>query len=364
MVEKQQQQKPVVIITGASGLIGSRICQKIKDDYQLVGLDLKSPDDKELSRHHIDTDITETESVHNALEKVKAEHGTHIACVIHLAAYYDFTGEPSPLYEILTVDGTERLLHTLQQLQFNVEQFVFSSSLLVMEPDEQARNLTELSGTQAEWAYPQSKLEAERVIKENHGEISYVILRIAGVYDEHCHSLPVSRQIARIYEKQFQSYVFPGDPTHGQVLVHLEDLAECVQSVIAKRQVLDKEEMFLIAEPTVMSYGELQDQIGLLIHGSEWPTLRVPKFVAKAGAYVADKISSLEDRQFIKPWMIDLADDHYAVNNVHASTKLGWQPKHRLQETLPLMINFLKENPKAFYQENGLAAQEELEASQ
>jgi hypothetical protein len=43
--------------------------------------------------------------------------------------------------------------------------------------------------------------------------------------------------------------------------------------------------VFLLAEPDVMSYEELQDQLGRLIHGREWPTIRIPKPVDKAGAW-------------------------------------------------------------------------------
>ena len=41
---------------------------------------------------------------------VRERFGTRIASVIHLAAYYDFSGEPSEKYETITVQGTERLL--------------------------------------------------------------------------------------------------------------------------------------------------------------------------------------------------------------------------------------------------------------
>lgn len=350
-----------ILITGASGLIGSRICRVLKQDYSLIGLDLKSPEDTELPLHHIDTDLTDDTSVQESLARVRSEFGNELTSVIHLAAYYDFSGEPSPLYEQLTVEGTRRLLEQLQQQEFDVEQFVFSSSLLVMKPDEPGRHVSEFSVTQAEWAYPQSKLEAEQVIRSEHGEIPYVILRIAGVYDEHCHSLPVSQQIARIYEKQFESFVFPGDKTHGQALVHLDDLAECFRKVVERRNLLE-DELFLIAEPDAMSYGELQNRIGELIHGTEWPTLRIPKVVAKAGAYAQEMISGDEDGSFIKPWMIDLADDHYVANIAHARTKLKWDPEHRLHDTLPDIIKFLKADPHGFYKENGLSIPENLAA--
>lgn len=355
--------KELVLITGVSGLIGMRICRRLKNDYTLVGLDVEPPKDAGFPLDYIETDLTDEQSVRDALAAVKQRQGQKIASVVHLAAYYDFSGEPSPLYEELTVEGTRRLLKELREQQFEVEQFMFSSSLLVMKPGEEGKHLSEFSDTRAEWAYPQSKLEAEQAIQEERGKIPTVILRIAGVYDEQCHSLPISQQIARIYEKQLESHVFPGDTSHGQALVHLDDLTVCIQQVIERRRKLDQEELFLIAEPDVMSYEELQDGIGELVHGKEWSTIRVPKFVAKAGAYVQEKLASEENQPFIKPWMIDLADDHYAANIAHARTKLAWDPQHRLRDTLPSMIEFLKRDPRAFYKTNKLPVPEELEAN-
>jgi hypothetical protein len=34
-----------------------------------------------------------------AFERIRIAYGERIASVIHLAAYYDLSGEPSPLYE-------------------------------------------------------------------------------------------------------------------------------------------------------------------------------------------------------------------------------------------------------------------------
>jgi nucleoside-diphosphate-sugar epimerase len=63
-------------------------------------------------------------------------------------------------------------------------------------------------------------LEAERVIQEERGSIPAVILRIAGVYNEDCNSIPLAQHISRIYEKRLESYFFPGDADHGQPFVH------------------------------------------------------------------------------------------------------------------------------------------------
>lgn len=340
--------KPIVLITGVSGLIGQNVARQLKDDYHVVGLDIQGPDKQ--SQNFYECDLTDIHKLKNTFEQIKRDLGPNVASVVHLAAYYDFSGEPSPMYEELTVQGSRRLLECLQD--FNVEQFIFSSSLLVMEPCETGEQLTEDSPIQAEWAYPESKVRAEQVIREHHGNIPVVILRLAGVYDEEGHSLPVCQQISRIYEKSLESYFFPGNQDHGQAFVHIEDVARCVERAIQHRGQLGAYEVFLIAEPDVMTYGELQDRIGEELHGMEWPTIRIPKVLAKAGAWAKSAIGSSDE--FIKPWMVDLADAHYPVDMSHAAAKLNWHPGHRLRNTLHLMLERLKRNPKKWYQTNKL----------
>lgn len=351
--------RPVVVVSGSSGLIGTYICRRLSERYTVVGLDIQAPPDDEHSVHWIECDFTDANSIRDGLSEIRQQYSSNIASVLHLAAYYDFAGADSPLYQELTVDGTERLLTELHKFE-TVEQFVFSSSLLVMEPCEPPNKLTEDSPTRAEWAYPDSKLKAEAIIRDNLGSIPALILRLAGVYDEQGHSLPITQNIRRIAEKEFESYFFPGDAQRGQSFVHLEDLTDCFENAIDKRHELKEYEMLLVGEQECLSYEAMQDQIGRLLHGvNDWPTLWIPKPLAKMGAWAKDKLAASEERPFIKPWMVDLADAHYPVDNSRASEVLGWCPNHRLSETLPAMIESLKRDPKQWYEANKLPLPDE-----
>ena len=345
-------ERPVVLITGSTGLIGSRVVDALKSDYRLVGLDKTPPERPNPVADFLDCDLTDDKSVAHALRHVRVQYGRKLASIIHLAAYYDFSGEPSPLYDQLTVDGTRRLLQQLQK--FEVEQFVFSSSLLVMKPVDEGEVIDEGSPTEGTWDYPRSKIEAEAVIEEERHGIPVVILRIAGVYDEDCHSIPIAQQISRIYERKLESYFFPGDADHGQAFVHLSDLTNCFVKALDRRRELDPYELLLIAEPDVMSYAELQDRIGELLHGKEWPAVRIPKTVAKVGAWAKDKMAGEDDPAFINPWMIDLADAHYAVAIDRARERLGWEPQRRLRTTLDEIIRRLQDDPALWYKVNKL----------
>ena len=52
--------------------------------------------------------------------------------------------------------------------------------------------------------------------------------------------------------------------------------------------------------------------------------------------------------------MIDISDDHYALDISRARALLGWEPRHSLRNTLPIMLNDLKSDPAGWYQENDL----------
>lgn len=342
--------KPVVLVTGSSGLIGYSLCKALAKDYQMVGFDRDGYPYPPPEAECICVDLSSDASVSAAFERVRYAYGDRITSVIHLAAYYSFSGEPSPLYEKITVRGTERMLRELQK--FQVEQFVFSSTELVHAPTEPGKPINEDWPLDPKWDYPKSKVETENLIRAKHGSIPVVILRIAGVYTGRGESIPLAHQMQRIYERQITSKLYPGDISHGQAFVHLDDLLNAFRLTIEHRAPLSPEATMIIGEPETLSYDELQRSFGRLIHGEEWETREIPKAAAKAGAWLEDHVPFHD--AFIKPWMIDLADDHYELNITRARTLLGWQPKHSLRETLSKMVAALKADLAKFYQENKL----------
>src|SRR6266542_1209067 len=344
----------VVLVTGSSGLIGSAVIRRLarrREDYRLVGFDREGPPHPPPQAECVCIDLTSDESVREGLERVRYGYGERIASVIHLAAYYDFSGEPSPLYDEITVGGTARLLRELQA--FQVEQLIFSSTMLVHAPCEPGQRIDEEWPVAPSWAYPESKVKTERLIHAERGRIPALVLRIAGVYTDRCDSIPLAHQIQRIYERRLAARVYPGDVTRGQAFVHLDDAVEAIALAVERRKTLPAELAVLIGDPETLSYDTLQHEFSRLIHGEEWETREIPKAIAKAGAWVMDNAPLVED-PFIKPWMVDRADDHYALDTARARTVLGWEPKRALREAVPKMVEALKADPERWYRQNKL----------
>ena len=352
-------QKPLILITGATGNLGQSIGRMLAADYRVVGLDrnTEGPDFPVIA-----VDLSNDASVELALRKVADEHGSRIASVIHLVAFFDFSGEPNPLYESVNVEGTRQLLKGLQAL--DVQQFLYASTMLVHAPCRPGERIDESQPIEPRWAYPQSKARAEEAIREAHGAIPTVILRLAGVYDEASSVPTLAQQMARIYERDLQSHLYAGSMLVGQAMLHRDDMLDAVQRAVRRRAELAPAAVMLIGEIDAIGYDALQDRLGALMHGSDdWQTLRVPKSVAAAGAWaqgrlepvVPDAIDNGEP-PFIRPFMVKMADDHYALDVSRARELLGWEPQHRLADELPAMVDNLKSDPPAWYRRNGMTA--------
>ncbi len=350
----------LILVTGSNGRIGTAVMKRLTGKYgQVIGFDLKAPAPPPPECVRIAVDISSEESVTEGLKMLRAHHGSKIAAVIHLAAYYDFLGEENPKYEEITVKGTQRLLRGLQD-GFEVEQFIFSSTMLVHAPNQPGEVLTEDSPIGATWAYPESKVRTEALIRAEHGKIPVAILRLAGVYDDVCHSPPLANQIQRIYERQLASHLYSGDTSHRLSYLHMQDLVDAIERVVEKRAKLPAETTVLIGESEAMSYDELQHGFIKLIHGESWETYSVPSLIAKAGAWAEGLLPG--PGPFIKPWMIDRANDDYVLNISRARTLLGWKPKHGLHDTMPKMVAALKADPAGWYREHGLELPSDMPA--
>ena len=349
--------RPLVLITGAAGNLGQTLVRSLSDTYRVVGLDRMA---QEASFPILQADFSSAASIELALHKLRGSFGARIASVVHLVAYFDFSNADDPRYRSVNVEGTRHLLRALQA--FEVEQFVYASTMLVHAPCRPGERIDESHPIGPRWAYPRSKAAAEEVVWQEHGAIPCVNLRLAGVYDDQSLVPTMAQQFARIYERDMQSYFYSGSTLVGQAMLHRDDMLDAFRRTIDRRRALGSETAILVGEADAIGYDALQDRLGALMHGvDDWPTLQVPKSLAAAGLWAQARLEpvipdAIDKGQapFVRPFMAEMADDHYALNTRRARDLLGWEPHHSFKDELPRLVQSLKDDPPGWYRRNGV----------
>ncbi|MBN1376944.1 SDR family NAD(P)-dependent oxidoreductase [Candidatus Woesearchaeota archaeon] len=168
-----------ILITGSSGTIGTRLCEKlIEKGHEVIGIDWrKNKWNKQIDEKTIHMDLREKEKILEQLPK-------DIDLVIHLAAnarVYDLVVDPSRAR-----DNFETLFNVLEYTrQNNIKKFMFASSREVYGNSEKiTHNEEEAYVKNCESPYTGSKVAGESMVhayQQCYG-INFVIFRFSNVY--------------------------------------------------------------------------------------------------------------------------------------------------------------------------------------
>jgi len=168
-----------ILVTGSSGTIGTRLCERLlKNGYEVVGADYKPNKwNKDIQSITVDVDLRNKEDVLNKLPK-------DIDLIIHLAAnarVYNLVVEPS-----LARDNFETLFNVLEFTRLNnVKKIMFSSSREVYGNSNEMIQLEDsIDVKNCESPYTATKIGGEALVhsyQQCYG-IDFVMFRFSNVY--------------------------------------------------------------------------------------------------------------------------------------------------------------------------------------
>lgn len=153
--------KKTLMITGASGFIGSNFIEKYKEEYNIIPIDLLQMKPEEIDYTGVDTIL-------------------HLAALVH-----QMNGAPREKYFEVNTELTRRVAEEAKKQE--VKHFVFYSTVKVYGCDGEMENhnfiLTENSSCNPNDPYGESKYEAEKILRSMEDEnFKVAIVRPPMVY--------------------------------------------------------------------------------------------------------------------------------------------------------------------------------------
>jgi len=194
-----------ILLTGATGLVGSRLLPRLVDAGFSVRALVRRDVDLPAGATAVRGDLDDAASLREAVEGVDA--------VVHLAALFR-TGDEDAIWRA-NHDGTRHLLEAVSS-HAPTARFVMASTGQVYDAtaDHPAH---EDDGTSPSQAYPASKIAAENLVRES--GLTWAILRLPFVYgdgDGHLASIP---RLATLFGLH---------PAHTYSVAHHRDIAVMV----------------------------------------------------------------------------------------------------------------------------------------
>jgi nucleoside-diphosphate-sugar epimerase len=310
---------PLILVTGATGFLGSHIAEVLVQHGFTVRCTVRSSSSTKWLEHLSIEKVNVNFSDEISLQKVC----DGVDVVVHNAGITRAKND-AEFFEVNT-HTTERLAKAA--IKAKVSRFIFISSLEARGPDGFSKAIS---------AYGKSKLEAERLLTNLQNDIEIILLRPAGVYG------PRDTDLLTLF--QLANYGFLTVPaTNGRLQpVHGRDVAEAVLASIQNKAQIGP---FEIAEANIYSW---QDMASLLetAMNKKLRVVKIPKEVFLGAGYASETVSKLLhqapklDRRRAK----SLAYYTYTCNTRPFKEAFGWQAMISLQKGLKETAEWYKQN--------------------
>ena len=345
--------KQTVLITGASGFIGTELIARINKKYDIIGIDKTLHNDRDSSVLWYKADISDKKLLQDIFRKIEAKVSGKIDYVFHLAAYYDMTNKANRMYREINENGTRYLLENL--IHFTVNNFVFVSSTVVFRPTIGNDKLNENSALSSFMHYGNSKIAGEKIITEYKEKLKATIFRLSAVYSKDCRSIPLANQIAFIWKRCFGYKILPGKGIGGISYIHIEDVLDAFEKSMLLAKEIPSGSIMILSEENLISNNELCGLVFREIYGKSMNFIHLPRWVVWLCIYTVSSFCSLTGRHyFFKPWMLKLTDKKYQFNIEKAKKTLKWQPKFQLEPYMATLINNMKANTSKWFAANNM----------
>ncbi|HSO23127.1 MAG TPA: NAD(P)-dependent oxidoreductase, partial [Chondromyces sp.] len=344
-----------IAITGASGFLGRLLVELLRRRHRIVALDRRPLIEAGMADHSsvewYQLDLTDAPLLRDTFACIRA--GGRVDVLIHLAAYYDFTGEEHPEYQRTNIVAMRSLLDASRGL--GLEHFIFASSVAACPFSSPGRPITEATPPDGRHIYARTKRAGERMLADFTDSFSPLIVRFAAMFSDWCEYPPLQVMLDTWLSGAWDARILAGRGDSAIPYLHVRDSAFFMMRLLEQRHRLEPLEVLMPGEDGAVSHLELFRAATAHVHGSPRRPIHLPKPLCRPGIWVRDLVGrAIGTRPFERTWMADYVDRRMDIDAGRTRARLGWSPTPRLSllTRLPFLIEHRRENPLEWYRRN------------
>ena len=313
-----------VLVTGASGFLGSHVAERLVADGHSVRLLLRRASSREwLTFPHevAPGDVTDAGSLKAAVSGIDA--------VVHSAGLVKARSEPE--FSRVNADGTAKLLRAVESNAPEIKRFVHISSLAAHGPSPDGRPRATDAPPNPITAYGRSKLAGENLVRRSSIAQRCVIFRPPAIYGPRDPALVPFFQLAR-----FRVAPLLMGGRNRLSIIYGQDAARAIALAITAEAPVGGN-TYTLEDGAVHTWRELLTAVETAI-GSTVLRVNCPQWSFYGAALASEAFGLLTRRavSLTRDKVREMAQDHWLCDSEALRRDLGWSPHVSIEQGVRL----------------------------
>jgi 2-alkyl-3-oxoalkanoate reductase len=314
---KIDEGKLKVLVTGASGFLGSHVAEHLSESgHEVVALVRKSS-----NRKFLET-LPNVTFAYGAVEDASAvEEATRgVDAIIHAAGLVKARDRHE--FELINVDGTKNLLAASRKNAPALKRFVFVSSLAAVGPSHDGAPVTLDRECRPVTHYGRSKLRAEQAVLAAKDELPVTVIRPPMIYG------PRDNETFAFFQTVSRRVLpYLGDGKNTLSIVYAADAASaCVRAIFAD---VPSGSLYFVEDGKVYVWREMLAELEKVLERRALLRFPIPFFVLRGAAVASEGYGRILGKAVMltRDKINELSAPHWVCDSQKTRTELGWAPR-------------------------------------
>ncbi|WP_437632073.1 NAD-dependent epimerase/dehydratase family protein [Sorangium sp. So ce854] len=307
-----------VLVTGASGFLGSHVAEQlVQEGHDVVALVRRSSSTKFLSS------LRGVELAYGAIEDAesvrRAVVDAGVDAIVHSAGLVKARDEAE--FFRVNVGGTRNMLDAAKAAP-SLKRFVFVSSLAAIGPSLDGRPVAPDARPAPVTRYGRSKLEAERLVLAEKDALPVVVLRPPMIYG------PRDQESFAFFQSVARRFLpMLGDGRNTLSVIYASDAAAaCLRALESD---VPSGRAYFIDDGRVYVWRDMLADVEAALGARAFVRVGVPFALMRGAALASEGMSRLTGKPVMltRDKLNELAASHWVCDAGEARRELGWEPR-------------------------------------